>query len=339
MSVGSAAASGTTAARRGAAGAPPRDPRAGLLAIDKPAGLTSHAVVARVARHLRIARAGHLGTLDPGATGLLLVATGAATRCVPVWQGGDKTYEATLRFGVVTTTQDLEGEVIERSDHVPDERAVREATPAFVGEIQQLPPMVSAIRVGGERLHALARRGLDVERPTRTIHVRRWDWLGFDGAAARFRVVCSSGTYVRTLAHDLGAVLGAGAALESLRRLRSEPFGLERAMPLAEIEAAPAAEVWTRAGSTIEEALAHLPALVLDARAEAELGYGGRPERPAAACAGIPVGAGPRSVVFRSADARVLALGELRADGASPGTLLACPHVVFPWAVREGKSA
>jgi tRNA pseudouridine55 synthase len=206
----------------------------------------------------------------------------------------------------------------------------------FVGEIEQLPPMVSAIRVGGERLHRLARRGLDVERPTRRIRVHRWDWLGIEGSSARFRVVCSSGTYVRTLAHDLGAAVGVGAALESLRRLRSEPFGIEQALPLDTLESLDADEVWSRAGATLEQALDHLPALELDAAAEAELGYGRRPQWPAAACAGLPVAAGPRSVVFRSPEHRVLALGELRAESAAAGALALCPHVVFPWAVREG---
>src|SRR5206468_7344229 len=134
--------------------------RAGLIAIDKPAGVTSHDVVDAVRRRLRLARAGHLGTLDPGATGLLLVATGPATRAIAVWQGGDKTYEATLRFGLVTTTQDVHGEVIERSDLLPAEAAAREAALGLVGEIEQVPPMVSALKVKGERLYRLARRGV-----------------------------------------------------------------------------------------------------------------------------------------------------------------------------------
>ena len=143
---------------------------------------------------------------------------------------------------------------------------------------------------------------------------------------------------MRTLAHDLGERVGTGAALESLRRLRSEPFGLERALPLAEIESRPADEVWRHAGASLEDALAHLSAFTLDAPGEAELGHGGRVERPAAACAGLPLDGGPRSVVLRSASGRVLALGELRT--AQPrGSVIVCPNVVFPWAVREGKPA
>ena len=160
--------------------------RAGLLAIDKPAGVTSHDVVGAVRRRLRVKRAGHLGTLDPAATGLLLVATGPATRAVTAWQGGEKTYEATIRFGIVTSTQDTHGEVLERSDRVPAESEARAAALALTGEIEQVPPMVSALKVGGKRLYALARQGIEVEREPRRITVRSWDWLSFGGATARF---------------------------------------------------------------------------------------------------------------------------------------------------------
>ena len=315
----------------------PRSDRAGLLAVDKPAGLTSHEAVEWVAHRLRLTRAGHLGTLDPGATGLLLVATGAATRCVPVWQGGDKTYEATVRFGVVTSTQDVHGQVLERSDLRPDRAAIVDASRAFVGELEQTPPMVSAIRVGGQRLHRLARRGIEVERAPRRVTVKRWEWLGFEGDDARCRVVCTPGTYVRTLAHDLGRRLGCGAALASLRRLRSEPFGLERALPLRDLATLAPDEVWARAGLSLEQALEHLPALRLDEAAEATLGYGGRPACDAAGADGLPVSGGPRSIVLRSAAGRVLALGELVPDADRAGELKVCPHVVMPWAVRQGR--
>jgi tRNA pseudouridine55 synthase len=305
----------------------------GLLGVDKPVGPTSHDVVARVRRRLASPGAGHLGTLDPAASGLLVVALGAATRALPVWQGGEKTYQATLRLGVITRSQDVTGEVIERRPVAVEEGAIRAAAAAFAGEIEQVPPMVSALKVGGERLHALARRGIEVERAPRRVRVEAWEWLGFALPEATFRVRCTSGTYVRTLAHDLGMALGCGAALASLRRLRSEPFGLERAVTLDALETLPPAEVLRRAGTPLDDALRVLPAVTLDAAAAAATGAGGRPAvEPGAA----PIGAGPRSVVFRDPAGAALALGELCADPGDPRRVLACPRVVFPWAVRSG---
>jgi len=215
--------------------ASPAAPWSGLLAVDKPLGVTSHDVVEKVRRRLKARGAGHLGTLDPGASGLLLLALGAATRCIPVWQGGEKTYEGTLELGVITSTQDLQGEVLERRPLTVSGAAVREAALAFVGETEQIPPMVPALRSHGRRLYELARRGEEVERAPRKVRVTEWTWLEFALPLARFRVRCSGGTYVRTLAHDLGQRLGTGAALKALRRLRSEPFGIERAVALSEI--------------------------------------------------------------------------------------------------------
>ncbi len=311
--------------------------RHGLLVVDKTAGVTSHDVVALVRRHLDAPGAGHLGTLDPGATGLLLVAVGAATRCIPVWQGGAKTYEGTLRLGVITSTQDLQGEVLEERPVEIGEPELRAAAAAMVGDLEQVPPMVSALKVGGQRLHRLARRGITVERAARPIHVDAWEWLAFALPEATFRVRCSAGTYVRTLAHDLGARLGPGAALKSLRRLASEPFALERAATVRELSTIDSATLWARAGIDLDEALARVrPDVVLDAAAAAEIGYG---RRPAVAPGDAPIGAGVRSVVFRDATGRALALGGLEPAPQADGSALACPHVVFPWARREGPSA
>ena len=306
----------------------------GLLAIDKPTGVTSHDVVLRVRRALGAPGAGHLGTLDPAASGLLVVALGAATRAIPVWQGGDKTYEGTVRFGIETDSQDLDGAVIaEQPLGALDAEHVRAATASFIGAIAQIPPMVSALKVGGQRLHALARRGVEVERAPRPITVHSWEWLGFALPDAQFRIRCSGGTYVRTLAHDLGRALGTGAALAALRRTRSEPFGLERAIALAELERLDPAETLARAGIAIDRALEVLPAVAVDAGAAASLGVGGRPRIDAHQ--GAPVDGGPRSVVFRDPTGRALALGELKHAGDA---WTACPHVVFPWAVRGGDS-
>jgi tRNA pseudouridine55 synthase len=306
----------------------------GLLLIDKPEGITSHDVVARVRRRLKAPIAGHLGTLDPGATGLLVVALGAATRCAAVWQGGAKTYEATLALGVTTATQDLHGEVLERRPVHITEAAVREAARAFVGVLAQVPPMVSALKVGGRRLYSLARRGETIERAPREVTVHAWEWVEFALPHATFRVRCSGGTYVRTLAHDLGQSLGTGAALARLRRLRSEPFGVDQALPMTALDTLPREEVVARGGVPLDRALDVLPGVTLDPGEAEDLGFG---RRPSILPGDAPVSAGPRSVVLRARDGTALALGELEPDPERPGRVLACPHAVFPWAAREGR--
>lgn len=313
-----------------------REAFAGLLALDKPVGITSHDAVLVVRRRLRSRGAGHLGTLDPGASGLLLVAMGAATRAIPVWQGGEKTYEGRVRFGVVTSSQDLDGEVIERRPtDALDPDTVRLASRRWVGEIQQVPPMVSALKVGGERLHRLARRGVTVERAARPVTVASWEWIEMALPEASFRVRCSSGTYVRTLVHDLGQALGTGAALAALRRTRSEPFGLERAVTLDQLETRSAAEILEANAWSLDDALRGLPEVTLEESAAIEAGRGGR---PVVRAGDAPVGGGPRSVVLRGPEGRVLALGALL-PGAGEGEIVACPHVVFPWAVRTGRKS
>lgn len=305
----------------------------GLLPVDKPAGPTSHDVVARARRVLGTRAIGHLGTLDPGATGLLVLAVGAATRCASVWQGGRKTYEGVARFGLVTDTQDVDGRVLERRGGAPAEAAVRAAALLLTGDLLQVPPMVSALKVGGERLHAIARRGETVERAPRPVRVDGWEWLAFADGAARFRVHCSGGTYVRTLVHDLGAALGCGAALADLRRLASEPFAVTRACAWEVLDEARRAETLAAHGIPLDRALETLPAVVLDAAGVDALGHG----QPSAV-AHAPQGAsGARSVVLRDAEGLALALGEVRQ--AAGGGAFAHPQVVFPWAVREGRAA
>ncbi len=306
----------------------------GLLAVDKPTGVTSHDVVMVVRRKLKSPSAGHLGTLDPGASGLLLLALGAARRAIPVWMGAEKTYQATLRLGIETDSQDVHGRVLAEREVRVTEAELRGAAADRIGESLQIPPMVSAVRVGGERLHRLARRGLEVERKPRPVVVRRWEWESIELPEARFVVSCTAGTYVRTLVHDLGQSLGCGAALQALRRLRCEPFGLDRAVRLRDIETEPASVVFERAGIALDEALLVLPAVTLDAEALGAIGFGGRPTVDAPE---VPLGTGPRSLVFRDAAGRAAALGELRPALESPGRVLACPDVVFPWAVRQGR--
>ncbi len=302
---------------------------AGLLPVDKPTGVSSHDVVVLARRRLGLKAVGHLGTLDPGASGLLVLVVGAATRCAVVWQGGEKTYAGTVRFGVVTDTQDTTGRVLATSDARPTEAAVRAVADSLTGELAQVPPMVSALKVRGERLYAIARRGETVEREARPVRVAAWRWLAFTRDEARFEVDCSGGTYVRTLVHDLGERLGCGAALAALERRRSEPFTLARACGWRDLETLPADAVLARWGVPLDLALETLPAVRLEVAQAEAVGLGQSPRvEPGPA----PVGEGPRSVVLRAADGRALALGELVREGDG---VRVHPTVVFPWAVRR----
>lgn len=320
-----------------AAAIAPGDPSAwaGLLPVDKPEGVTSHDVVDRARRALRLRAAGHLGTLDPGASGLLVLAIGVATRCAVVWQGGGKTYEGVARFGIVTDTQDTHGRVLETREVRASEAEIRAAALALTGDLLQVPPMVSALKHRGRRLYELARAGETVERAARPVRVEEWEWRSFEPPDAAFRVRCSGGTYVRTLVHDLGARLGCGAALAGLRRTRSEPFGIEQACAWRDLVPADPRALLARHGIPLDRALEVLPAVALDEAGVEALGHG----RAAAVAPGSgPVGAGERSVVLRGPGGRALALGELR-PGPREGEVLAAPQVVFPWAVREGRPA
>ena len=221
----------------------PRGPvHDGVLVVDKPAGPTSHDIVDVVRRAVGHQRVGHTGTLDPAATGVLVMCVGRATKLVRFLQAGRKTYAAQVRLGVTTSSQDADGEVVWQADasHL-DERTVCEALMRFQGTFSQLPPMVSAVKVGGQRLHEAARRGEEVEREPREVTVDSIVLDGFEtGERPRlsFLVTCSAGTYVRTLAHDLGAELGVGGSLESLRRLANGPFVIDEAVSLDEVSAA-----------------------------------------------------------------------------------------------------
>lgn len=211
----------------------------GLLIIDKPVGLTSHDVVHRVRKRSRIARVGHTGTLDPFATGVLPLCLGRATRLAGLLTLEDKVYEATLKLGVTTSTLDLEGEVLEEKP-VPEGLTVAEVERVFAplrGEIQQRPPMYSAVKVGGKRLYEYARAGEEIERAARTVQILALELLSLDAPFLRFRVHCSKGTYVRVLAADIGEALGCGGHLTALRRTATGPFDLARAVTLEDFEA------------------------------------------------------------------------------------------------------
>jgi tRNA pseudouridine55 synthase len=208
----------------------------GVLLADKPQGMTSHDVVDRVRRHFNIKRVGHCGTLDPMATGLLVLVLGRSTKLSERLTSEDKGYEGTLYLGVRTSTQDAEGEALERKP-VPaltlDE--IVSAAESFKGDIYQTPPMVSAKKVGGQPLYKLARKGKEIEREPRLIHVYRLDFHDFHPPTVKFRLVCSKGTYVRTICNDLGEKLGCGGHLSQLRRTASGGLSLQEAYTLDEI--------------------------------------------------------------------------------------------------------
>lgn len=213
----------------------------GILLIDKSPGMTSHDVVRRLRRLLGTRRVGHTGTLDPMATGVLPVAVGEGTRLVEFLMEGDKEYLATLRLGMTTTTQDAEGEILaERSWQGVDRAALESAAADLRGAILQLPPMYSALKRNGVPLHRLARQGMEVEREPRPVTIFRLDILRVELPLVEIAVTCSKGTYVRTLAYDLGEALGCGAHLTALRRTRSGPFGVADCLTLEALEGGPA---------------------------------------------------------------------------------------------------
>ena len=204
----------------------------GFLNIHKPAGMTSHDVVARVRRTLKTKRVGHAGTLDPDATGVLLVAVGQATRLLPHLSLEPKVYLATIGFGTATDTEDASGQVTAEADASGlTEEALRAVLPRFVGEIQQVPPMVSALHHNGQRLYDLARQGITVEREARTITIYSIECLNLH----QVRVVCGGGTYIRTLCKDIGEALGLPAHMASLVREGVGPYTLHDAIALEEI--------------------------------------------------------------------------------------------------------
>ena len=227
----------------------------GWVVVDKPAGLTSTQVVGRVRRAFDAQKAGHSGTLDPAATGILAIALGEATKTIPFVTDADKGYEFTVRWGAATSTDDAEGEVIATKEDRPSTDEIVAALPDFTGDIQQTPPQVSAVKVDGERAYDLAREGEEFELKSRPLHVSRLDLTGQpDADTAIFRMDCGKGGYVRSIARDLGQRLGCLGHVQSLRRLWSGPFAEEDAASLEDVEADPQAYL-----RPLEVALADLP--------------------------------------------------------------------------------
>ena len=246
----------------------------GVLVIDKPSGPTSFDVVRRVRSVLQVRKVGHTGTLDPLATGVLPVCVGDATRIAGFISERDKSYEAVVRLGEQTDTLDAAGTVVATSAVPPMDVARLEAALArFRGTFQQIPPMYSAVKIGGRRLYELARAGEEVERAPRQVTVHELSLRDFSSNELRVSLRCSKGFFVRSLAHELGKVLGCGAHLRALRRTQSGPFVLAQALPLDRLESAGAAEVKERLVS-LDQALADLPAVSVSASERVRVSHG-----------------------------------------------------------------
>ncbi|MGY4859914.1 tRNA pseudouridine(55) synthase TruB [Cryobacterium sp. AP23] len=289
----------------------PSSTTSGLVLIDKPQGWTSHDAVARTRRLANTRKVGHAGTLDPMATGLLILGINSSTRLLTYVVGLDKEYLATIRLGAATTTDDAEGEELTRAPagavEALSETAISAGIGALTGEISQRPSAVSAIKVDGKRAYARVRAGEDVELPARPVTVSEFELVGstpVDGfLELEVRVVCSSGTYIRALARDLGAGLGVGGHLTSLRRTRIGPFGIDAADPLDQLDVARALI------GPADAACRLFDRLDLDEQQALELSQGKRIAAPDGAVDGGPVAAvGPNG--------RLIGLAEYRAGQA-----------------------
>lgn len=253
----------------------------GFLLVDKPPGWTSHDVVARVRRLTKLKKVGHAGTLDPMATGLLVLAVGAATRLLRFVQGFPKEYSATALFGVATDTLDADGAVLSREPMPVSQSEVEAVLERFRGPILQTPPMVSARKVGGKRLYELAREGQTVEREARPVTIHELELTEFapsDYPEVGLRVVCSTGTYIRTLGDDIAAALGGRAHLTALRRLRNGSLDVEDASSIDELAAAADEGRLAERILSAAEALEDMPAITVSAEHAIDVGNGRRME-------------------------------------------------------------
>jgi len=288
--------------------------RSGVLSVEKGPGVTSFQVVAHLRRVLRAQKVGHGGTLDPEATGVLPILIGEATKLMPYLAELDKEYLATVTLGLVTDTQDASGEVLERRA-VPPLPAGRlcEILQRFVGDVTQVPPMYSALHHGGQRLYEIARQGREVERQPRRVRVHAITLESLAPPCFTMRVHCGKGTYVRTIAADIGEVLGCGAVLSALVRTRVGPYGLASAVPWPEVrEARDGARLWERL-LPVDSPIQALPAVTLDSAVVPAFLHGQAVPAPAAA-------QGPLRVY--APDGELLGLGIGRGATVKPERLL-----------------
>jgi tRNA pseudouridine55 synthase len=261
----------------------------GILVVDKPLGATSFDIVRRIRRATGEKRVGHAGTLDPAATGVLLVLLGQATRITEYLMDMPKTYRGAVRLGVTTTTYDSEGEVTREADPGDvTETALRNALTHFIGEIEQVPPAHSAVKIDGERAYHRARRGEEVAMKARPATIYRIDLLRYEPPVAEIEVECARGTYIRSLAHDLGEKLGCGAHLASLVRTRVGPFSIDSAADEAVLIEAFEANTWRDLLQPMDCGLVAFPAITIEIEDEKDLRHGqavdlGDEHRPAGA--------------------------------------------------------
>jgi tRNA pseudouridine55 synthase len=236
----------------------------GLIIVDKPVGPTSHRIVQMVREGTGIRKVGHAGTLDPRASGVLVLCLGAATRLSEYLSTSSKRYEALIRFGSSTQTYDSNGSVTRSTGKAPSRKEIEDTLEQFVGEIDQVPPPYSAIKLKGKKAYELAREGEEVELEARQVTIHLLDLLEYRPPDLVVDVECSAGTYIRSLAHDLGEKLGTGAHLAKLRRTKSGPFTLEDAIPMPKLEVGMATGKWEKYVTEAVSALPEFPVIVVD---------------------------------------------------------------------------
>ena len=306
----------------------------GVVIVDKPAGITSHDAVDRVRKLLGERKAGHTGTLDPMATGVLPVCVGEATKIASFLTGDDKVYEATMRLGVRTDTLDMTGQVLTEQEPRATDADVKAVLAAFTGTITQVPPQYSAVKVRGKALYKWARKGIRVEPPPREVQIREILLQGIELPRVRFTVTCSKGTYVRTLCADMGDRLGCGAALEQLRRTRSGIFRLQDAVRL-DGESDDGIRAKLEQGLIpMNRALPGLRDIVIPPLLEQKLAKGHQPDVEGLAALQIPSLAAADVVKFISGEGRLVALARMLVSAGEipslpPGAQAACILRVF----------
>jgi tRNA pseudouridine55 synthase len=283
----------------------------GVVIVDKPAGITSHDAVDRVRKILGVKKAGHTGTLDPMATGVLAVCVGEATKIASFLSGDDKVYEATMCLGVRTDTQDMTGQVVTEQEPRVTEADVLAVLADFAGTITQIPPQYSAVKVRGKALYKWARMGIRVEPPPREVEIREILLQGFELPGVRFTVTCSKGTYVRTLCADMGDRLGCGAALERLRRTRSGIFREEDAVRLDGDSDDGIRAKLEQGLIPMSRALPGLREIVIPSLLEQKLVKGHQPDVEGLAALQIPSLAAADVVKFITGEGRLVALARM----------------------------
>jgi tRNA pseudouridine55 synthase len=300
----------------------------GLLVVDKPVGWTSHDVVGRVRRLVGMKRVGHGGTLDPFATGVLVVAVGPATRVLQYVQDGDKRYQASIVLGVETDSSDVDGTVQRRMvpDEWPSEDAVRGAVATFRGVLQQVPPAHSAIRIGGRRLYERARAGEHIDVPTREVTIYSIEVCAYQPPTLDIAVHCGKGTYIRALARDIGAALGVGAYCHALQRTQNGPFCLGDAWTIEDLEQRDLRAEWPAVAKAPDLALSSLSAAIIG-EDETRAWYHGRPVATRLEFGPAP----PGGVRVYDAGGAFLGIGRQDAQAISPA-------VVLPYTGEEASS-